>query len=184
MQQLPTLLGLQCIVGRIQTIRLCKPFVMRMRGSNIVGRAVKTDTTVCCATFWRSRNKRNVRILIFLLYPSACTTLPTKLGSWLNSLTGFQPFPNTPNNSNMQQQVCKRTQPVTSNNVGSYLPTILRPFARGLTRVTSLLLFQVLGCHIVWTHGRTVSFSMLWRTSDEGYVYSDHYKTGAVQSAF
>ena len=94
MQQLPTLLGLQCIVGRIQTMRLCKPFVMRMRGSNIVGRAVKTNTTVCCATFWRSRNKRNVRILIFLLYPSACTTLPTKLGSWLNSLTGFQPFPN------------------------------------------------------------------------------------------
>ena len=81
-------------------------------------------------------------------------------------------------------RVCKQTLPVTSKNVGSCWPTILRPFARGLTRVSSLLLFQVLGCHIVWAHGRTVSFSMFWRTRDEGYVYSDHYKTGAVQSTF
>ena len=114
MQQLPTLLGLQCIVGRIQTIRICKPFVMRMRGSNIVGRAVKTDTTVCCTTFWRSRNKRNVRILIFLLYPSACTTLPTKLGSWLNSLTGFQPFPN---NSQQQQHATTGVQTDATCNI-------------------------------------------------------------------
>ena len=94
MQQIPTLLVLQCIVGRIQTIRLCKPFVMRMRGSNICWKSCENGYNISCATFWRSRNKRNVRILTFLLYPSACTTLPTKLGSWLNSLTGFQPFPN------------------------------------------------------------------------------------------
>ena len=37
-----------------------------------------------------------------------------------------QPHPTTCN------KVCKRTQHVTSNNVGSCLPTILRPFARGL----------------------------------------------------
>ena len=29
-------------------------------------------------------------------------------------------------------RVCKRTQHITSNNVGSCLPTMLRPFARGL----------------------------------------------------
>ena len=34
---------LQCIVGRIQPIRLWKPCVMRMCGPNIVGRAVQTD---------------------------------------------------------------------------------------------------------------------------------------------
>ena len=34
---------LQCIVGRIQPIRLCKPCVMSVRGPNSVGRAVQTD---------------------------------------------------------------------------------------------------------------------------------------------
>ena len=34
---------LQCIVGRIQPISLCKPCVMSVRGPNNVGRAVQTD---------------------------------------------------------------------------------------------------------------------------------------------
>ena len=37
---------LQCIVERIQPIRLCKPCVMRVRGPNNVGRAVQTDPTL------------------------------------------------------------------------------------------------------------------------------------------
>ena len=37
---------LQCIVGRIQPISLCKPCVMSMCGPNNVGRAVQTDPTL------------------------------------------------------------------------------------------------------------------------------------------
>ena len=37
---------LQCIVGRIQRVCLCKPCVMSMRGPNNVGRAVQTDPTL------------------------------------------------------------------------------------------------------------------------------------------
>ena len=37
---------LQCIVGRIQLISLCKPCVMTVRGPNNVGRAVQTDPTL------------------------------------------------------------------------------------------------------------------------------------------
>ena len=37
---------LQCIVGRIQPISLCKPCVMSVRGPNNVRRAVQTDPTL------------------------------------------------------------------------------------------------------------------------------------------
>ena len=37
---------LQCIVGRIQPISLCKPCVMSVRGPNNVGRAVQMDPTL------------------------------------------------------------------------------------------------------------------------------------------
>ena len=37
---------LQCIVGRIQPMSLCKPCVMSVRGPNNVGRAVQTDPTL------------------------------------------------------------------------------------------------------------------------------------------
>ena len=37
---------LQCIMGRIQPINLCKPCIMSVRGSNNVGRAVQTDPTL------------------------------------------------------------------------------------------------------------------------------------------
>ena len=46
------------------------------------------------------------------------------------SFTGFKLCATTHNN--MQQGV-KRTQHVTCNNVGSFWPTMLHPFARGLT---------------------------------------------------
>ena len=39
---------LQCIVGRIQPISLCKPCIMSVRGPNNVGRAVQTDPTLLC----------------------------------------------------------------------------------------------------------------------------------------
>ena len=50
---------LQCIVGRIQLIRLCKPCVMPGCGPNNFGRAVQ-QIQHCCATLWQSRNKWNV----------------------------------------------------------------------------------------------------------------------------
>ena len=37
---------LQCVVGRIQPISLCKPCVISMRGPGTVGRAVQTDPTL------------------------------------------------------------------------------------------------------------------------------------------
>ena len=54
------------------------------------------------------------------------------------SLTGFKLCTITPNNTQQHatacNRVCKRTQHVTYNNVGSCLPKMLRPrFARGTT---------------------------------------------------
>ena len=128
MQQLPTLLGviecvlavvckkcnnsqqrwdLQCIMGRIQAIRLCKPCVVRVRGPNNVERTVQTGQIQnCCATLQRSWNKRNIGI-------RSC---------WMKSLTGFKLCATTCN------RVGKRTQHITSNNFGSCWLTMLRPF--------------------------------------------------------
>ena len=106
MQQLPALVGsyrvrvgsgmqkkgnnsqqrwdLQCIMGRIQPISLCKPRVMSVRGPNNVERAVQTGRIQnCCDTLQRSWNKRNV---------GSC---------WMKSLTGFKLCTTTSNN--MQQ---------------------------------------------------------------------------------
>ena len=46
MQQLPTMFKPECIMERIQPIRLCKPCVMHVRGPNNVGRAVQMDPTL------------------------------------------------------------------------------------------------------------------------------------------
>ena len=101
-------------MGRIQTISLCKPYVMSVRGPNNVGRAVQTDLTL-------------------LRYASAITEqkrcwelLAEKFDRFQTLCNNTQQHPTTCN------RVCKRTQHVTSNNVGSCWPTMLRPFARGL----------------------------------------------------
>ena len=100
MQQLPTLLGQQywellhpfwhwcvngcrnsqqCIMGRIQLIRLCKPFVICMRGPINVGKSCANGSNIVALLLKRSRNKRNV-------------------GSfWLKSLTSFKLCTTTPN---------------------------------------------------------------------------------------
>ena len=93
-------------------MRLRKPRTMRVRGHNNVGRAVRTDP-------------------ILLSYFSAITS-KEMLGVVGSKVL---PGPTTP----MQQhattcnRVCKRTQRVTSNNVGSWWPAMLRSFARGLS---------------------------------------------------
>ena len=104
---------LQCIVGRIQPISLCKPCVMSMRGPNNVGRAVQTDPTL-------------------LRYASAITE---QKKCWELLAEKFDQFQTLRNNTQQQprtyNRVCKRTQHVTSNKVGSCWPAMLRPFARG-----------------------------------------------------
>ena len=46
MQQLPTMLGPAVYRRKIQSIRLSRPFVMRVRGPTNIGRAVQTDPTL------------------------------------------------------------------------------------------------------------------------------------------
>ena len=91
---------------------------MRVRGPNNDGRAVQMDPTLFFGpTLRRSRNKRNVGSLL------------------AQKFDRFQPLRNNSQQhaktyNNMQQGV-KRTQHVTSHNVGSCWPTMLRPLARG-----------------------------------------------------
>ena len=107
---------LQCIVGRIQPISLCKPCVMRVRGLNNVGRAVRTDPTL-------------LRYASAIMEQKKCwELLAEKFDRFFFLRNNTQQHPTTCN------RVCKRTQHVTSNNVGSCWPTMLRPFARGLSQ--------------------------------------------------
>ena len=106
---------LQCIVGRIQPIRHCKQCVMRVHGANNVGRAVQTDPTL-------------------LRYASAITEEKNCWELLAETIDRFQTSRfNTQQHPTTCNRMCKRTQHVTSNNVGSCWPTMLRPFARGLT---------------------------------------------------
>ena len=105
---------LQCIVGRIQPISLCKPCVMSVRGPNNVGRAVQTEPTL-------------LRYASAITDQKKCWELLTEKFDRIQTLrNNTQQHPTTCNG------VCKRTQHVTSNNVGSCWPTMLRLFSRGL----------------------------------------------------
>jgi len=98
---------LQCMVGRIQPIILCKPSIMRVRGLNNVGRTVKTDPKL-------------------LRYASAITEQKKCWELLAQKFDGFQTLRNnSQQHTTTRNRVCKRTQHVTSNNV--------EPFARGLT---------------------------------------------------
>ena len=83
---------------------------MSVRGPNNVRRAVQTDPTL-------------------LRYSSA---MAEKFDRFQTSRNNTQQHPTTCN------RVCKRTQHVTSNNVGSCWPTMLPPFARGLKAIFTL----------------------------------------------
>ena len=105
---------LQCIVGRILPIRLWRPCVMRVRGSNNVGRAVQTDPTL-------------------LRFASAITE---QKKSWELLAQNFEPFQtlrnNTQQHATTSNMACKRTQHVTSSNVVGCWPAMLHLFARGM----------------------------------------------------
>ena len=82
---------LQCIMGRIQPIRLWRPCVMRVRGPNNVVRAVHMDPTLFFGPTLRwSRNKRNV---------GSC---------WPKSLTAFNLYATTPNNTQKHITTCNK----------------------------------------------------------------------------
>ena len=115
---------LQCIVGRIQPISLCKPCLMSVRHPNNVGRAVQTDPTL-------------------LRYASAITEQKKCRELLAEKFDRFQTWRNnTQQHPTTCNRVCKRTQHVTSNNVGSCWSTMLRPFARSL-RLASCLFWNV-----------------------------------------
>ena len=128
-QQLPTLLRQQCwellrscscIVGRIQPISLCNPCLMSVRGPNNVGRAVQTDPTLLCDASAITEQKKCWELLA------------EKFDRFQTLRNNTQQHPTTCN------RVCKWTQHVTSNNVGSCWPAMLRPFARGLKMMLKL----------------------------------------------
>ena len=85
MQQLATNDVRTCITVRIQPIRLWKPFVLRVRDPNNVGRAVQTDPTL-------------------LGYPSAITE---EKKHWELLAHKFDRFQTLRNNSQQRQDVCK-----------------------------------------------------------------------------
>ena len=95
---------LQCIVGRIQPISLCKPCVMSVRGPNNVGRALQTNPTL-------------------LRYASVITEQKKCWDLLAQTLDRFQTLcNNSQQHVTTSNRVSKRTQHVTSSNVGSYWP--------------------------------------------------------------
>ena len=102
--------------GKVQPISLFKPCIMSVRGPNNFGRAVQTDPTL-------------LRYASAMTEQKKCWELLAEKFDWFQTLrNNTQQHPTTCN------RVCKRTQHVTSNNVGSCWPTMLRPFARGIRR--------------------------------------------------
>ena len=77
------------------------------------GRAVQTDPTL-------------LRYASAITEQKKCWELLAEKFDWLQTLLN-----NTQQSPTTCNRVCKRTQHVTSNNVGSCWPTMLRPFARG-----------------------------------------------------
>ena len=106
---------LQCIVGNIQPISLCKPCVISVRGHNNVGRAVQTDPTL-------------LRYASAITEQKKCWELLAEKCDWFQTLRN-----NTQQHPTTCSRVCKRTQHVTSNNVGSCWSTMFRPFAPSQT---------------------------------------------------
>ena len=105
---------LEYVLGRIQPRSLCKPCVVSVRGPNNAGRAVQTEPTL-------------LRYASAITDQKKCWELLTEKFDRIQTLrNNMQQHPTTCN------RVCKLTQHVTSNNVGSCWPTMLRLFSRGL----------------------------------------------------
>ena len=97
---------LQCIMGRIQPIRLWRPCVTHVRVPNNFGKAVQTAPTL-------------------LRYASAIMEQIRMLRScWLKSLTGFKLCATTTNNMQQHATGC-------ANGCTPWNPTMLHAFAPG-----------------------------------------------------
>ena len=96
--------NLQCIVGMIQPMRLWRSCVMCRHGTNNVARAVQMDPTL-------------------LYYASAITEQKKCWELLAQSLTSFKLCATTCN------KMCKQTEHVPFNNVGSCWSTMLHAFA-------------------------------------------------------
>ena len=94
---------------------------MSVRGLNNVGRAVQTDPTLLGYASVITEQKK------------CWEFLAEKFDRFQTLCNNTQQHPTTCNT------VCKRTQHVTSNNVGSCCPTTLRLFAWGFTIVGTML---------------------------------------------
>ena len=104
-------------IGALACYGLCNPCVMSVRGPNNVGRAVQTDPTLLCYASVITEQKKCWELLA------------EKFDRFQTLRNNTQQHPTTCN------WVCKRTQHVTSNNVESCWPAMLRPFARGVIKI-------------------------------------------------
>ena len=87
---------------------------MSVRGPNSVGKAVQTDPTL-------------LRYASAITKQQKCWELLAEKFDWFQALhNNTQQHPSTCNS------VCKRTQHVTTDNIGSCWAKMLRPFARSL----------------------------------------------------
>ena len=80
---------LQCIVGRIQPISLCKPCIMSVRGPNNVGRAVQTDPTLLRYASAITEQKKCWELLANNFAP-VCTGLDTQRQPSTSSTVEYQ----------------------------------------------------------------------------------------------
>ena len=112
----PTMLVVVASVLAVVCIRMQQlPTMLSVRGPNNVGRAVQTDPALC----------RNA--LVITEQKKCWELLAEKFDRFQTLRNNTQQHPTSCN------MVCKRTQHVTSNNVGSCWSTMLRPFASSLT---------------------------------------------------
>ena len=101
-----------------------------------------------------SVNTQRIKYLSVLSCVQTDATTPNIVGQqcWEVLAQKFDRFQTLRNNSQQHattcNRVCKRTQHVTSNNVGSCWPTLLLPFARGfrkdLTEIIVILMIIII----------------------------------------
>ena len=102
----------ECIMGRTPPRGVCKSCEMRPKGPNNVGRAVQTDPTLLCYASAITEQRKCWELLAQNFYR-------------FQTLRKNSRPNNTQKHATTRDRVCKRTQHVTSNNVGSLWPTML-----------------------------------------------------------
>ena len=147
----------------IQPVRLWRLGVMRVRGPNNAGRAVQTDPTL-------------LRHALVITEQKKCCDL------FAQNFDRFQILhKNSQQHATTCSRVCKRTQHVTSNNVGSCWPTKLGPFSRSEGQEHSWLPIVYLFIYvlsILWVRQRHLSMYCFTLLSSPSFVWL--YKLSSV----